>query len=156
MQKRNEQFGKLQKNTFSSTKRIKRSLNCSVCGQKFNFKSELKRHNAVHLEEYKHKCPSRGCGKLFKMQTTLKCHMKKHDNLHLNCPEEGCYYWTTLAHYLRDHLTRSHGPLLVCEFSVNGCDYTTCHRSSRQRHEDYCPFKPFSTETEEGDIDDDN
>ena len=58
--------------------------------------------------------------KWFKMQSALKCHQAKHDNLHLECPEEDCEYWTTLPHYLRDDLTRYHGPLLVCEFSLNG------------------------------------
>ena len=83
------------------------------------------------------------------MESTLKCHQKVHDNLKLDCPEEGCDYWTTLPHYLWDHLTRYHGPLLICEYSLNGYIYTTRARSSQLRHEEYCPFKPFSTEAED-------
>ena len=97
----------------------KKKLKCFVCGHKFNFKSELDRHNVVHLSDCKHICPTRGCGKSFKMQSTLKRHQKIHDNVKINCPEEGCDYWTTLQHYLRDHLTQYHGPLLVCEYSLN-------------------------------------
>ena len=44
-------------------------------------------------------------GKSFKMESILKCHQKVHDNLKMDCPEEGCDYWTTLPHYLKDHLT---------------------------------------------------
>ena len=83
----------------------KKKLKCFVCGHKFNFKSELDRHNVVHLTDHKHICPTRGCGKSFKMQSTLKHHQKVHDNLKINCPEAGCDYWTTLQHYLKDHLT---------------------------------------------------
>ena len=90
-----------------------------MCGYKFNFKSELDRHNVVHLTDCKHICPTRGCGKSFKMQSTLKCHQKVHDNVKINCPEEGCDYWTILQHYLRDHLTQHHSPLLICEYSLN-------------------------------------
>ena len=90
------------------------------------------------------------------MQSTLKCHQKVHDNVKINCPEEGCDYWTTLQHYLRDHLTWYHGPLLICEYSLNGCTYTTRARSSQSRHEEYCPFKPFSTEAEDEGGDGDN
>ena len=127
-----------------------------MCGHKFNFKSELDRHNVVHLTDHKHICPTRGCGKSFKMQSTLKCHLKVHDNLKINCPEEGCDYWTTLQHYLKDHLTQYHSPLLICEYSLNGCTYTTRARSSQSRHEEYCPFKPFSTEAEDKGGDGDN
>ena len=45
----------------------KKKLKCFVCGHKFNFKSELDRHNVVHLSDRKHICPTRGCGK------SLKC-----------------------------------------------------------------------------------
>ena len=126
----------------------KKKLKCFVCGHKFNFKSELDRHNVVHLTDRKHICPTRGCGKSFKRQSTLKCHQKVHDNLKINCPE-GCDYWTTLQHYLKDHLTWCYSPLLVCEYSINGHTYTTRARSSQSRHEEYCPFKPFSTEAED-------
>ena len=77
--------------------------------------------------------------------------MKNHNSLHLDCPEQDFDYWTTLPHYLRDHMTRSHGPVLVCEYAVNGCEYTTHQRSSHSRCEEYCSFKPFSTDAEEGD-----
>ena len=83
------------------------------------------------------------------MQSTLKYHQAKHDNLHLECPEEDCEYATTLPHHLRDHLIRYHGPLLVCKFSSNGCPFTAHARSSCTQHEEYCSFKPFRTETED-------
>ena len=134
----------------------KKKLKCFVCGHKFNFKSELDRHNVFHLTDHKHICPTRGCGKSFKMQSTLKYHLKVHDNLKINCPEEGCDYWTTLQLYLKDHLTWYHGPLLICEYSLNGCTYTIRARSSQSRHEEYCPFKPFSTEAEDEGGDGDN
>ena len=83
------------------------------------------------------------------MQSTLKRHQTKHDNLHFKCPEEDCESWTTLPHYLMGPLSRYHGPLLVCEFTLSGCPFTTCARSSCTRHEEYCKFKPFSTEAED-------
>ena len=44
-------------------------------------------------------------------------------------------------HYLWDHMTRSHGQELVCEFYVNGCKYTNKHRSAIARHEAWCQYK---------------
>ena len=83
------------------------------------------------------------------MLSILKQHQAEHDNLHLDCPEEDCEYWTILPHYLRDHLTRYHDPLMVCELSLNGCPFTICARSSCTRHDEYCKFKPFSTKAED-------
>ena len=83
------------------------------------------------------------------MESTLKHHQKVHDNLKFDCPEQVCDYWTTLPHYLKDPVTWYHGPVLICEYSLNGCTYTTGARSSQSRHEKYCPLKPSSTEAED-------
>ena len=63
----------------------------------------------------------------------------------LECPNEDCDYVTDLPHYLWDHMTRSHGPELVCEFYVNGCKYTYKHRSAIARHEAWCQYKPSAS-----------
>lgn len=68
-------------------------------------------------------CPSQGCNKRFKMKSRLKRHIEEH-------------VW--------DHITCTHGSVLVSKYALNGCPYTTHHRSSWQCYKEYCEFKPFS------------
>ena len=113
--------------------------------QCFHFPSQLDRHSDVHVESKLFKCPSRGCNKSFKRNGTLKRHQIKHDQKKLECPNEDCDYVTDLPHYLQDHMTRSHGPELVCEFYVNGCKYTNKYRPAIARHEAWCQYKPSAS-----------
>ena len=131
----------------------RKKIACEDCGQRFSYPSQLKSHLDVHSKSKLFKCPSRGCGKVFKHSITLKWHQEKHNKKEYKCPN--CPYITDLKHYLKDHLTQSHGPVLVCEFYVNGCDYTTHYRSSLTRHETWCEYKPsnLSDMIEEEDLD---
>ena len=129
-------------------KEEKKKFVCDECGQRFTYPSQLNSHAQVHSPQKIHQCPNRGCGKTFKCSATLKQHFKKHNEKQYKCPH--CTYVTDLQHYLKDHMTRNHGPILVCEFFVNGCEYTTHHRSSLSRHEAWCEYKPSnSSDTED-------
>ena len=126
---------------------------CEKRGQCFDYPSQLERHNDVHLDKKMFKCPTQGCNKSFKRAETLKRHQIKHDKKCLDCPNEDCDYFTDLPHYLWDHMTRSHGPELVCKFYVNGCKYTNKHRSAISRHEAWCQYKPSAFSSSDSDTD---
>ena len=121
----------------------KKKTACEDCGQRFSYPSQLRSHLDVHSKSKIFKCPSWDCRKVFKCSITLKWHQEKHNKNQYKCPN--CPYITDLQHYLKDHLTRSHGPILVCEFYVNGCDYTTHCQSSFTRHENWCEYKPSNS-----------
>ena len=129
----------------------KKKIICEECGQCFSYPCQLKSHSEVHSPCKIHKCPTRGCGKLFKCSQTLKHYMEKHNRKEYKCPK--CPHVTDLPHYLRDHMTRNHGPVLVCEYYINGCEYMTHHRSSLSQHKTWCEYKPStsSLETKEDD-----
>ena len=129
----------------------KKKIICKECRQHFSYPSQLKSHLEVHSPCKIHKCPTRGCGKLFKHSQTLKCHMEKHNRKEYKCPK--CPHVTDLPHYLRDHMTRNHGPVLVCKYYINGCEYMTHHRSSLSQHKTWCEYKPSNSSLESKDDD---
>ena len=126
----------------------KKKIVCDECGC-FSYPSQLKSHLEVHSPRKIHKCPTRGCGKTFKCSQTLKCHMEKHNRKEYKFLKGP--HVTDLPHYWRDHMTRNHGPVLVCEYYINGCEYTTHHRLSLSQHETWCEYKPSTSSSESED-----
>lgn len=58
------------------------TLRCAYpnCGKTFRFRSELDRHEAIHLNKRPFICPFDGCTKAFKREDALKTHIRIHTN----------------------------------------------------------------------------
>ena len=91
----------------------------------------------------KHVCQTRTCLEVFFHKETLKMHLKKHDQKVCKCPL--CDHITDMDYYLKDCVTRMHGPIHVCDYTLNGCTYTLRHRSTMTAHEVWCEYKPSSS-----------
>ena len=64
----------------------KKKIACEDCGQRFSYPSQLKSHLDVHSKSKIFKCPSRGCGKVFKHSITLKWHQENTIRTNTNVP----------------------------------------------------------------------
>ena len=65
---------------------------CEMCGESFNFNSELITHQITHQWRSKHLCAYPKCGKLFKNKSDLSRHAKEHLSVSMKCPD--CTYST--------------------------------------------------------------
>ena len=137
------------RNTFFFTKKKRRNWYVMNVGRGLAIPPSLTTtHKSIHLKKYIN-AQIGGVAKHVKCCATLKHHFKKHNEKKYKCPH--CTYVTDLQHYLKDHMMRNHGAILVCEYFVNRCDYTTHHRSSLTRHEAWCENKlSNSSNTEDG------
>ena len=111
--------------------------------QKVELHISTESHMEVHSPWKIHKCPSKGCGKTFKYSGTLKCHIEKLNQKEYKCPHY--LHVTDFQHYLKDYITWNHGPVLVCEYFINSCDYTTHQRSSLNMHQTWCDYMPSTS-----------
>lgn len=127
---------------------------CDICGNKFKTKQMLHKHQATHSEDRPFKCPQcpatfklKGdlhshekkthtthgpvachiCGKLYKVQSTLRKHMVKHNGQDIKCPHCDTTYKDKGS--LQFHLRTIH----LGFKKRNACPFCTIHLSSRKQ-----------------------
>ena len=75
---------------------------CTICNKAFPFKSGLRQHMTVHIEQKRHRCFAGNCKRSYKWASDLNCHFKTHvDRRHL-CPD--CDYSSREERLLKQHL----------------------------------------------------
>jgi len=89
---------------------------CDSCPQRFNMKSALDRHMAVHSTDRLHACTH--CSKRYKRAQDLKWHMKTHANEKPNVCDV-CGKAFALKYVLTQHMRSHEGKSLSFRFSLN-------------------------------------
>ncbi|XP_062127325.1 zinc finger protein ZFP2 isoform X1 [Drosophila sulfurigaster albostrigata] len=103
---------------------------CSNCPQRFNMKSALERHMAVHSADRLHACTH--CSKRYKRAQDLKWHMKTHDNEKPNVCDV-CGKAFALKYVLTQHM-RSH-EVLEKNFKCETCGRAYLFEKSLRLHQ---------------------
>ena len=62
-----------------------RKFRCTDCNESYPFESQLKEHRLKHRTGKSFQCMSAQCGKWFKMESSLKKHIKIHDGVVYKC-----------------------------------------------------------------------
>ena len=104
---------------------------CSVCGETFHFKSELKTHLITHDErEGIHQCMKGGCGKRYMRKGELVAHVKTHTGKLWKCTWKGCTYEAIDKRYLYQHKKCHSKNNYICKYCKEGF----IHYMQRKRH----------------------
>ena len=104
---------------------------CTVCGETFHFKSELKSHLIIHDErEGIHQCMKGGCGKRYMRKGELVAHVKTHTGKLWKCPWKTCTYEAIDKQYLYQHKKGHSKNNYICKY----CQEGFTHYMQRKRH----------------------
>jgi len=115
----------------------KKTFNCLIpdCGKTFKFKSEIKRHLAIHSESRPFVCSYPDCGKTFKRADALSNHARIHNRTtHFLCPVPECLSHFTTKSALRFHMLKHTGEKIY-KCSCPGCDKAFPTQSQLKQHE---------------------
>ena len=83
---------------------IERKFICTDCNESYPFESQLKEHRLKHRTGKSFQCMSAKCGKWFKMESSLKKHIKIHDGVVYKCRvKKKCDYENTDIRNVRAH-----------------------------------------------------
>lgn len=102
----------------------KKIYNCLLpdCGKTFKFKSEMKRHLAIHSNERPYTCGFPECGKTFKRADALSNHFRIHSKgTPFDCPVVDCKQQFNTKSALRYHLLKHEGEK---DLNCKDCDCT--------------------------------
>lgn len=102
----------------------KKIYNCLLpdCGKTFKFKSEMKRHLAIHSNERPYTCAFPDCGKTFKRADALSNHFRIHSkSTPFDCPVADCKQQFNTKSALRYHLLKHNGEK---DLNCKDCDCT--------------------------------
>jgi hypothetical protein len=113
----------------------KKIYNCLLpdCGKTFKFKSEMKRHLAIHSNERPFTCAFPDCGKTFKRADALSNHFRIHSkSTPFDCPVADCKQQFNTKSALRYHLLKHNGET---NGNFNDCDCTQdCQNPDHQQN----------------------
>ena len=83
---------------------IERKFKCADCNESYPFESQLKEHRLKHRTGKSFQCMSAKCGKWFKMESSLKKHIKVHDGVVYKCRvKKRCDYENADIRNVRAH-----------------------------------------------------
>jgi len=102
----------------------KKIYNCLLpdCGKTFKFKSEMKRHLAIHSNQRPYTCAFPDCGKTFKRADALSNHFRIHSKgTPFDCPIVDCKQQFNTKSALRYHLLKHEGEK---DLNCKDCDCT--------------------------------
>ena len=106
---------------------------CETCGDKFPFSSQLKDHRIKHLTGRGFTCFSKDCGKSFKNNSSLVCHLQTHSGKTFKCPKKGCDYSTKAERNLKSHLIWHKD---THNYSCENCGQAFKYHTQMSRHVD--------------------
>ena len=128
----NEQFSTpsaLDKHKYVHTER---KFKCIDCNESYPFKSQLKEHRLKHQTSKSFQCMSAHCGKWFKMESSLKKHVKIHDGVVYKCRvKKKCDYKNTDIRNVRAH-EKTHSKILG--YGCEKCGKTFKYWMQMDRH----------------------
>jgi len=105
------------------------------CGKSFKFKSEMKRHLAIHSNQRPYVCTFPGCDKSFKRNDALSNHARIHNkNTPFQCPEEECGLFFPTKSALRYHVLKHKGDKPF-KCSHAGCPKSFLTQAQLKQHE---------------------
>lgn len=114
-----------------------KTYHCLVpdCGKSFKFKSEMKRHLAIHSNQRPYVCAFPGCDKSFKRNDALINHARIHNkNTPFQCPEDGCGLYFPTKSALRYHVLKHKGDKPF-KCSHPGCPKSFLTQAQLKQHE---------------------
>ena len=128
----NEQFSTpsaLDKHKYVHTER---KFKCIDCNESYPFKSQLMEHRLKHRTSKSFQCMSAHCGKWFKMESSLKKHVKVHDGVVYKCRvKKKCDYKNTDIRNVRAH-EKTHSKILG--YGCEKCGKTFKYWMQMDRH----------------------
>ena len=128
----NEQFSTpsaLDKHKYVHTER---KFKCIDCNASYPFKSQLMEHRLKHRTSKSFQCMSAHCGKWFKMESSLKKHVKVHDGVVYKCRvKKKCDYKNTDICNVRAH-EKTHSKILG--YGCEKCGKTFKYWMQMDRH----------------------
>jgi len=105
-----------------------------LCGKIFKFRSEIKRHIAIHSNQRPYSCSFLECTKSFKRPDALAHHLQLHISTSpFPCPFKSCDATYNTKAALDYHLLKHGEKNFVCSFS--GCNKAFRTYSQVQNHE---------------------
>ena len=128
----NEQFSTpsaLDKHKYVHTEK---KFKCSDCNETYPFQSQLMEHRLKHRSIKSFQCMSAHCGKWFKMESSLKKHVKVHDGVVYKCRvKKKCDYKNTDIRNVRAH-EKTHSKILG--YGCEKCGKTFKYWMQMDRH----------------------
>ncbi|XP_061196254.1 GDNF-inducible zinc finger protein 1-like [Saccostrea echinata] len=106
---------------------------CEKCDYYSLNRTQFNRHVAMHDGgENAFKCSE--CDKTFPSMYNLKSHEKRHKAETVNCPYEGCNFFTKFKHILKNHITGKHTNTNFKPYKCHLCDHSCKLKGNLNKH----------------------